>query len=172
LVEGYPVDSGPNHLNVKFIEMAMLSLNDRVNIARKIVTEQYPKTELYEADGTASGGPTTDPAKIDRLKVVFSNVHHTTIIIEETAYGKFGKPQHLQEPWLEDVVIQWPVKMDLPQANKLKEEAGYKKPYSGVTLRDPLVGPKLGNPYFIFGGNRSESYIFVDTVTGQVHAGY
>lgn len=171
LVKGYPVDSGPNYLHVRFIEMAILSFNERVNMALRIVKKQYPGAELYEADGTASGGPTTDPAKIDQLRVVFSNVHNTTVIIKETAYGKFGKPQLLQEPWLDDVVIQWPVKMDLPQANKLKEEAGYTKPYGGVTLRNPLVGPKLGNPYFIFGRNPAEPYIFVDTVAGVVHAG-
>jgi hypothetical protein len=171
LVKGYPVDSGPDFLTVKFIEMVSLSFNERVNIAWRIVTKQYPGAELYEVDGTASGGPTTDPAKIDQLRVVFGNVKNTTVIIEETAYGEFGKPQLLHEPWLEDVVIQWPVKMDLPQANKLKKEAGYTKPYTGVTLRNPLVGPKIGNPYFIFGGNHDEPYIFVDTVTGKVHAG-
>ncbi len=39
-----------------------------------------------------------------------------------------------------------------------------------MTLRNPL-GPKLGNPYFIFGGNPSQPYVFVDVVTGQVHQG-
>jgi hypothetical protein len=171
LVKGYPVDAGPNYLNVKFIEMAILSFNERVNIAWRIVTEQYPGAVLYEADGTTSGGPTTDPARIDQLRVVFGNADNTTVIIKETAYGKFGKPQLIPKPWLGDVVIQWPVKMDLPQANKLKEGAGYTEPYSGVTLRNPLVGPTLGNPYFIFGRNPAEPYIFVDTVTGKVHAG-
>lgn len=83
---------------------------------------------------------------------------------------KSGEPVLIPEPWLEDVVIQWPIAMDLPQANKLKEEAGYTNPYGAVTLRNPL-GPTLGNPYFIFGGNPAEAYIFVDTVTGKVHPG-
>jgi len=150
--------------------MAILSFDGRVNIAVRIVTEQYPEAQLYEADGTASGGPTTDPAKINQLRVVFRNVNNSTVIIKETGYGEFGKPQLIPEPWLEDVVIQWPVKMDLPEANKLKEKAGYVKPYGAVTLRNPL-GPKPGNPYFIFGGNPAEPYIFVDTVTGEVHPG-
>lgn len=151
--------------------MAILSFNGRVNIAVRIVTEQYPKAKLYEADGTASGGPTTDPVKIDKLRVVFQNENNTTVIIKETGYGEFDKPQLIPEPWLEDVIIQWPVKMDLPQANELKEKAGYKNPYGAVTLRNPL-GPVIGNPYFIFGGNPAQPYIFVDTVTGQVHAGH
>jgi len=150
--------------------MAILSFDGRVNIAVRIVTEQYPKAQLYEADGTASGGPTTDPAKIDQLRVVFRNENNTTVIIKETAYGEFGPPQLIREPWLEDVIIQWPIKMDLPQANELKEKAGYGDPYGTVTLRNPL-GPTRSNPYFIFGGNPNKPYIFVDTVTGEVHAG-
>jgi hypothetical protein len=39
-----------------------------------------------------------------------------------------------------------------------------------VTLRNPL-GPTVSNPYFIFGGNPGKPYIFVDTVTGDVHSG-
>lgn len=150
--------------------MAVLSFDGRVNIAVRIVTEQYPNAKLLEADGTASAGPTTDPEKIDQLRVVFSNVDNSTVIIRETGYGEFGKPQLIHEPWLEDVIIQWPVKMDLPDANRLKEQAGYKSAYGAVTLRNPL-GPKPGNPYFIFGGNPAEPYVFVDTVTGAVHTG-
>ena len=144
--------------------MAILSFNGRVNIAVRIVTQQYPQAALYEADGTASGGPTTDPAKIDRMRVVFRNADNTTVIIKEVAYGEFGPPQLIPEPWLEDV------KMDLPQANELKVKAGYTEPYGAVTLRNPL-GPTPSNPYFIFGGDPSKPYIFVDTVTGEVHAG-
>lgn len=151
--------------------MAILSFNGRVNIAVRIVTEKYPEAKLYEADGTASAGPTTDPAAINQLRVVFRNVDNSTVIIKETGYGEFGEPVLIPEPWLEDVVIEWPVNMDLPEANELKEKAGYSEPYGAVTLRNPL-GPKLSNPYFIFGGNPQQPYIFVDTVTGDVHSGH
>lgn len=150
--------------------MAILSFDGRVNIAVRIVTERYPQAKLYEADGVATDGPTTDPAKVNRLRVVFQNVDNTTVIIKDTGYGEFGPPVLYPEPWLEDVVIPWPVEMDLPEANKLKEAAGYKNPYSTVTLRNPL-GPVRGNPYFIFGGNPGSPYIFVDTITKKVHAG-
>jgi hypothetical protein len=150
--------------------MAILSFNGRVNIAVRIVKGQYPQAELYEADGIATGGPTTDPAKIDHMRVVFRNENNTTVIIQETGYGEFGPPELIKHPWLEDVVIQWPVKMDLPQANQLKEQAGYTNPYANVTLRNPL-GPTKSNPYFIFGVNPGQPYIFVDTVTGKVTQG-
>jgi len=150
--------------------MAILSFNGRVNIAVRIVTEQYPEAKLYEADGTASGGLTTDPAKIDQLRVVFQNANNTTVIITETGYGEFGEPELIPHFWVGDLVIEWPVEMDLPQANELKEQAGYTEPYANVTLRNPL-GPTKTNPYFIFGVNQMQPYIFVDTVTGKVTQG-
>ncbi len=150
--------------------MAILSFDGRVNIAVRIVTEKYPEAKLYEADGIALDGPTTDPANINQLRVVFQNVDNSTVIIKETGYGEFGEPQLIPEPWLEDIVIPWPVEMDLPEANSLKEAAGYTNAYTTVTLRNPL-GPKPSNPYFIFGGNPSEPYVFVDTITKEVHSG-
>ena len=104
--------------------MAILSFNGRVNIAVRKVTEKYPRAKLYEADGTADGGPTTQPAQIDQLRVVFQNVNNSTVIITETGYGEFGEPELIPYPWCDDIVIPWPVNMDLPQANTLKEEAG------------------------------------------------
>ena len=150
--------------------MAILNFVGCVNIAVRIVTEKYPDAKLYEADGTSSSGLTTDPLKIDELRVVFQNTNNSTVIIKSTRWGEFGEPELIPHPWLEDIVIKWPVKMDLTEANELKEAAGYKSPYGAVTLRNPL-GPKISNPYYIFGSNPNEPYIFVDTITKKVHAG-
>lgn len=150
--------------------MAILSFVGCVNIAVRIVTEKYPKAKLYEASGKSSTGPTTDPLKINELQVVFQNVDNTTVIIKSTTWGEFGEPELIPYPWCEDVVIQWPVKMDLVEANQLKEKAGYKEPYGAVVLRNPL-GPTINNPYYIFGNNPGAPYIFVDTITKEVHAG-
>ncbi|CAG8717275.1 26355_t:CDS:1, partial [Gigaspora margarita] len=146
-----------------------LSFNDRVNIAVSIVIKQYPYAELYEADGMALGGPTKDPMKIDHIEVVFQNENDTTVIINETSPGNFDPPTLIDEPLLEDLIIHWPIDMDLYHANRLKEAAGFTKPYETVTLRNPL-GPKPGNPLFIF-GDGSSKYIFVDIVTGNVTIG-
>lgn len=150
--------------------MAIFSFNGRVNIAVRIVKEKFPEAQLYEADGTVSGGSTTDPTKVDQIRVVFRNPGNTTVIIKSTGWGTFGDPVLIHEPWLEDVIIDWPVQMDLDEANSLKEAAGYKSPYGAVVLRNPL-GPQLGNPYFIFGNDPTKPYIFVDTVTKKVHPG-
>lgn len=149
--------------------MAILSFDGCVNIAIRIVTGKYPEAKLYEADGTSSTGSTTDPDKIDTLRVVFQNTNNSTVIIQSKEWGEFREPELIDQPWLEDVVIEWPVKMDLPEANELKEKAGFKAPFTTVTLRNPL-GPTIGNPYFIFGGNPAQPYVFVDTLTGDVHS--
>lgn len=150
--------------------MSILSFNGCANIAVRIVTEKYPNAKLYEVDGTASGGPTTDPNKIDQMRVVFQNPDNTTVIIKTITWGEFGAPQLINEPWLGDVVINWPIKMDLPEANTLKDNAGFREPFANVTLRNPL-GPVRTNPFFIFGVTHNEPYVFVDVVTGKVHAG-
>ncbi|CAG8485498.1 7457_t:CDS:1 [Dentiscutata erythropus] len=147
--------------------MTTLTFNDRVNTAVSIVTEQYPDAKLYESDAKATGGPTTDPDKINEMTVKFQNVNNSTVIIKEISPGKFGKPELVDAPLLEDVVIQWP--MDLSRANQLKEAAGFKEPYTTVNLRNPL-GPQKGNPLLIF-GNGSSQFVFVDTVTGKVTTG-
>src|SRR5690606_28934029 len=120
--------------------MSILSFNGCANIGIRIVNEKYPGAKLYEVDGTASGGPTTDPNGIDQLRIVFQNPGNTTVIIKTTKWGEFGEPQLIDEPWLEDIVIDWPIKMDLPEANALKDSAGYTAAYANVTLRNPL-GP-------------------------------
>lgn len=148
--------------------MAILNFIGRVNIAVRIVTEKYPKAKLYEVDGSACE-LTNDPLKIDQLRVVFQNEDNSTVIIKSTGWGEFGEPVLIQEPWLEDVVIKWPIEMDLVEANQLKEAAGYSASYRTVTLRNPL-GPKPTNPFYIFGGNPGQPYVFVDTVTKEVHS--
>ncbi|CAG8796582.1 45136_t:CDS:1, partial [Gigaspora margarita] len=147
-----------------------LSFNDRVNTAVSIVIKQYPYAKLYEADGVALGGPTKDPTKIDHIKVIFYNVNKTTVFISETSPGNFSPPILFDKEWLGDIIIDWPIGMDLYQANRLKEAAGFTKPYETVFLRNPFFRPKLGNPLFIF-GNGSLQFILVDTVTGNVTSG-
>ena len=149
--------------------MAILSFDGRVNIATRIVQEQYPDAKLYEADGVSTTGPTDDAAGIDKMRVVFQNSDNTTVMITEEKYGEFGEPKLFKSPFLGDVVIEWPIKMDLTQAIELKNRAGYKGEFTTVTLRNPL-GPRRTNPFFIFGSDQ-RAFVFVDVVTGEVHSG-
>lgn len=150
--------------------MAILSFLGCVNIAVRIVTEKYPDAQLYEVNGVSSTGMTTDPLKIDQLRVVFHNSNNSTVIIKSTGWGEFGEPELIPHIWVGDVIIQWPVKMDLTEANQLKEAAGYKTPYNAVTLRNPL-GAVKSNPCYIFNSDHKGTYIFVDTITKEVYTG-
>lgn len=139
--------------------MATLSFLGMANIAVKIVTEKYPNAELYEIDGVSSNGPTTDVLSIDRLRVVFKTSDGGTAIINSTVWGEFGPVEYVDQPWLEDVVIPWPIEMDLAQAAELMKIAGYNTPYQTATLRWPLY-PGVKQPFYIF-GLENQTFVFV-----------
>ena len=56
--------------------------------------------------------------------------------------------------------------MTLSQAVARLRQAGYRKPFFNVTLRNPL-GPKASNPLYIFGFANGE-FVAVNTVTKKV----
>lgn len=147
----------------------ILSFNDRVSLALRIVQESYPNARLYEAGGVSTEGSTTNPKKIDQMQVLCMNPDGSTVFINEAGAGNFNKPVLIEGNSNRDRAIHWPIAMDLSIANQLKEDAGYISPYRKVTLRTPMA-PIRFNPYFVF-GHDVESYVFVDTITGIVHAG-
>ena len=129
---------------------ATLSYLGSVNIAVRLVTEKYPAAQLYEVDGTSSSGPTTDPRDISQLKAVFTGGNNNTILIYSTVWGEWKDMKYIDEPWLEDVVIPWPIDMDIVEADKLMKAAGYTGTYTNATLRHPLY-PGSNEPLYIFG---------------------
>jgi len=156
------------HLATAAHASAEPSFDERVNTAVGIVTQQFPRAQLYEAEGAASKGPTTDPEQIDEMRVVFRDGDHHTIFIKETSVGEFGPPVVAPVSWDGDLLIDWPVKMDLERANQLKDAAGYTAPYDSAILRAPFGSSDTGNPAFEFSSQPSNQHVFVDTVTGAV----
>lgn len=143
---------------------AILDFLGRVNIAVRQVREKYPDAQLYEVDAV-SKLPTTNPNDLSQLKVVF-RAGRGTAIIQSTGWGEFGPVQYIDQPWLEDVVIPWPISMDLSEADKLLKAAGYKGNYSTATLRHPLY-PGVEQPFYIFGMTTGE-YVFVGVYDKKV----
>lgn len=155
--------------------MAILSFLGRVNIAVRIVTEKYPDAKLYEVQGKSSKGPTSDWKDVDELTVIFgrpSEQGGSTIEIKSTGWGEFGEPREVPSPWLGDVILVWPIKMELEEAIALKEKAGYTKPFICVTLRQPLHY-QVADPYYIFGEHTKPPtpFIFVNLTTKEVTEG-
>jgi hypothetical protein len=145
---------------------ATLSFLGVVNIAVRLVTEEYPGAELLEGDGVSPSGPTTDPKKVDSWRFVFRAGENGTALIHTTQWGEFGPIHYIDQPWLEDVVIPWPFEMDIVEADRLLKQAGYTDPYVGVTVRWPLY-PGVKEPYYIFNfGN--QYYVFVGIYDGSV----
>jgi hypothetical protein len=148
--------------------MGILSFNARLQIAVERITARHPDAELLEAQGTASAGLIEHPSAIDHLRVVFRR-GDTLLVIEETGYGEFGAPTSADGmPW-PGARLNWPIDMDLPDADRLKEQYGYTDAYSGVALRVPQ-GVTWANASFVFSGNAQCPDVFVDTVTGKVRA--
>jgi hypothetical protein len=149
--------------------MAILSFNGRVEIAIERLRAKFPDAQLLEAVGKASAGLIEHPSAIDHLHVVFLR-GDTMVLIEETGYGEFGDAVELDvEASKTSATVAWPIEMDLPDADRLKEQFGYGDPYASVALRVPQ-GVTWANASFVFGGNPQCPDVIVDTVTGKVRA--
>lgn len=145
--------------------MAMLSFNGRVQIAIEHAQALYPDAEFLEAQGYSSAGLIEHPAAIDQLRVLFRRDDGATLAVEETGYGTFDPPVSVDN--IGGATIDWPIGMDLPDADRLKEQYGYTEPYSRVALRIPQ-GVAWANASYVFGGNPQCADVLVDTVTGKV----
>lgn len=127
-----------------------LSYLGSVNIAVREVKEKYPESSLYEVDGTSSTGPTTNPNDINNLRAVFTGGDNNTIMIFSTTWGEWGNMKYIDQPWMGDVIIPWPIEMDIVNADELLKAAGYTGAYNNCTLRHPLY-PGSNQPLYIFG---------------------
>jgi hypothetical protein len=130
----------------------------------------FPDVQLFEAVGRASAGLIEHPSAIDHLHVVFLR-GDTMLLVEETGYGEFGSAVEVDVKAPQSAAtLDWPIEMDLPDADRLKEQFGYGDPYASVALRVPQ-GVTWANASFVFGGNPLCPDVVVDAVTGKVRAG-
>jgi hypothetical protein len=165
-----PTAGGRAQFRWKEAVMAILSFNGRVDIAVERLRSRFPDAQLLEAVGKASAGLIEHPSAIDHLHVVFRR-GDMMLLVEETGYGEFGNAVELEvEAPKTSASLAWPIEMDLPDADRLKEQFGYSDPYASVSLRVPL-GVAWANASFVFGGNPQCVDVVVDTVTGKVRAG-
>jgi hypothetical protein len=119
-----------------------------------------PNTRVYLQQNL--GAPFFNPdgesyhAGLDHL------VFHTskgTAFISSIGWAEFGPITFVDQPWLEDVLIQWPIKMDITEADQLIKKAGHTGKYGVCVLRHPLY-PGVEEPYYIFTMATGE-YVFV-----------
>jgi hypothetical protein len=150
---------------------------DILNEAYKKVLAAYPNAQFYEADGypDSSGGTKSDDVQTWRFVYNIPpgskecpDVPYNTTVMLRYDKGSWGKLDHICEPWLEDVVIPLPIKMDLIEAIILMSKAGYTDPFTSVTLRWPLY-PGVNEPYYIFGMPSKGVWVFVGVYDKKVH---
>jgi hypothetical protein len=127
-----------------------------VNIGIEILKKAYPLgVQLLEVDGTPTvPPPVSGILALNRIKIVARvqpapNAALITAILQSTGWGEFGAIQTSVAPWLGDVEIDWPIKLDLWEAFKIFQAAGYKEELNAVTLRQPLY-KDIKEPYYIF----------------------
>lgn len=101
---------------------------------------------------------------------MFFNVPKGTVGIQSGPnWGEFTKPVFYASPFLEDVLIKWPVSLDLPDAHELMVKAGYDLPFTQVLLRHPLSFPAQTEPSYVFVVEKFRRFIFVGVETREVH---
>jgi len=149
--------------------MAILSFIGMTNIAVGIVKEYFPNANLYEVFGVSSRGWTRNWTDIDQLNAVFGvmlNKKDRSARLCSEKWGEWG-PVVLGGLWVEDMVIAWPIKLDLEEAVQLMYSSGYTGTFNNTTLRWP-VGPGYDEPYYIF--HTPDRYIFVGVNSHEVTA--
>ncbi|KAF9254178.1 hypothetical protein L218DRAFT_579395 [Marasmius fiardii PR-910] len=131
-----------------------LSYLGNVNIAVRIVREEYPDAQLFVIESqTPDGNPTEDPRDLTRLRGIFNarGTEGGTVFINQDTWGEWSQPTYSKDPWGECEPIPWPIHFELNDAVKVFREGGYTQ-FNFVTLRWPL-GPagRYKEPYYIFG---------------------
>ena len=127
---------------------------DRIERGINKIKEKYPDAQLHDVDfrppvPRACESPyDLSSLTVDCIVVVSDGKQLASV--RTVGYGPFG-PIELRERPLDDRRnIQWPVKMDIPEADELMKKAGFKQSYTGASL-DFSILP---------GGDQEPNYTF------------
>lgn len=146
---------------------ALPAFLDRVTLGLAAIKIDHPEAVLYEVNQTGPE-PTLDPNDLSQLRIV-CRVEGGTALVSSTGADTFGPVDFIAQPWLGDRDIPWPVAMDVMEAVILLQDAGFRKPFRTITLRQPVY-PGMVEPYFIFGMTSGE-FVFVGSNSGDVFVG-
>jgi hypothetical protein len=132
-----------------------LSFIGRVYMAMRIVQHFWPDAELWWVTANLPAGarpPTKNPNELYQLQAAF-NVDKGTVIIRSDGWQFWGNPKFYPYKIFGNVIVPFPVKLDLVPAYRLMVEKGWGDEINGCVLRHPL-GPKCEpwdeQPYYIF----------------------
>jgi hypothetical protein len=147
-----------------------LSFLGAVNIAVRLVREQFPDAQLFVVEASP---PTpeyvTNPTALTHLSLVFDIKSGTAFISSTDVWGEFGPVTHKPDKWTGVEIIHLPIAMEAVKADELLKKAGYTDSYSGFSLAQPLY-PGCNEPYYMF-NLKSGQCIYVGTKSKKVFPG-
>lgn len=131
------------------------------------VREAYPDAALLESYPLLTTTVTELPDGAGLRAVL--QVQRGTVIAQQS--DPMAEPQidFSPAPWLGDMLLPWPIGMNLEEAESLLRSAGFGSEYKTLTLRRPVY-PGMVEPYFIF-GTPEYGFVFVGTSTKKVFQG-
>jgi hypothetical protein len=131
------------------------------------VREAYPEATLLESSPLLTSTVTELPDGVGLRAVL--HVAKGTVVAQQS--DPLADPQidFSPSPWLGDMLLPWPVEMNLEEAESLLRNAGFASEYKTLTLRRPVY-PGMIEPYFIF-GTLEHGFVFVGTSTKKVFRG-
>ena len=116
------------------------------------IKEHYPDAQLHDVDyRPPNNRPCENPYELSSLTVYCEvNGGKQLASVRTVGYGPYG-PIELRKRLFDDRKhIEWPVKIDIPEADELMKKAGFKEAYTGATL-DFSILPNGGNePSYTF----------------------
>lgn len=138
--------------------------------AERILRAKWPSAILMEAQGTPTKGFAESAGDIDQWLFV-AHVGQPMVMTAMLPWrdSAFGSPKVLAQPWLGNVISPIASEMSLEAAITLLRKADLGKPFTSVTLREPLTHPPQIEASYLFsfpGG----WYGAVGVLTGKVAA--
>lgn len=128
----------------------LVRFNDTVYDAVVTTIIQYPKAVFLQVQATADGDPTADPEEIQDVRLIFE-MNGKTLYVEMREWGQWGPPRVTRNsPPAGNGPLPLQIAMDLPEADLLIRNAGFREPYIGVDVRWPIDIPQSRQQIYYF----------------------
>ena len=128
----------------------LVRFNDTVYNAVITTIIQYPKAVFLEVQATADGDSTADPEEIRDVRLIF-DLNGKALYVEMREWGQWGPPRMTKNnPPVGNGPLPLQIAMDLPQADLLIKNAGFREPYDAVDVRWPIDIPKSRQQIYYF----------------------
>ena len=128
----------------------LVRFNDTVYDAVITTIIQYPKAVFLEVQATTDDEQTADPEEIQDVRLIF-DLNGKALYVEMREWGQWGPPRMTKNnPPAGNGPLPLQIAMDLPQADLLIKNAGFREPYNAVDVRWPIDIPQSRQQIYYF----------------------